>query len=45
MFSLRNCGRPTKTGRSKIIECDLCGGKTIRWEDEKIQCKYCGELV
>lgn len=27
------------------IKCELCGAFTLKWDDEIINCRYCGELV
>ncbi len=42
---VRMSGRDTMTGILALPECNLCGAVTPRWSDEKIKCKYCGELV
>ena len=42
---LRSRHKDTRTGVMYKAECNLCGTKTIRWKDEKINCSYCGELV
>ena len=27
------------------VYCDLCGKRNLKWKDEKIKCKSCGELI
>jgi len=37
--------RDTMIGRLAVPACIYCGSTNLRWEDEKIKCKYCGELI
>lgn len=37
--------KDTRTGVMHRAECGFCGNITIKWSDEKIECKYCGELI
>ena len=45
MNKLRRRYKDTKTRVMDRVDCDYCGTRTLRWNDEKIECKYCGELV
>jgi len=45
MNKLKSRYKDTKIGVVHRAKCDLCGTVTVRWSDEKIKCKYCGELV
>ncbi len=37
--------RDTMMGVIHIGNCICCGTRNVRWADEKIKCKYCGELI
>ena len=45
MNNLKKRYKDTKTGVVHRVECDLCGVSTVRWDDEKIECSYCGVLI